>query len=38
MAHSDYGEKLSPALEWSGIPAATASLVLLMEDPDAQDP
>jgi Raf kinase inhibitor-like YbhB/YbcL family protein len=29
------GEDLSPALEWSAAPAATRSLVLLCDDPDA---
>jgi Raf kinase inhibitor-like YbhB/YbcL family protein len=33
--HSDYGEKVSPALRWTGVPASAKSLVLLMEDPDA---
>ena len=29
------GEDLSPALQWSGAPAATRSFVLLCDDPDA---
>jgi Raf kinase inhibitor-like YbhB/YbcL family protein len=29
------GENISPALGWSGVPAATEELVLIMEDPDA---
>ena len=29
------GEDLSPPLQWSGAPAATRSLVLLCDDPDA---
>jgi len=29
------GEDLSPPLQWSGQPAATRSLVLLCDDPDA---
>lgn len=34
--HSAYGDGLSPALRWSGLPAGTQSLVLMMEDPDAR--
>jgi Raf kinase inhibitor-like YbhB/YbcL family protein len=29
------GENTSPALQWSGVPAETEELVLIMEDPDA---
>ncbi len=29
------GDDLSPELAWGGIPAGTASLVLIMDDPDA---
>jgi Raf kinase inhibitor-like YbhB/YbcL family protein len=36
--HTDYGEGLSPALSWSGAPAAAKSVVLLMEDPRATAP
>jgi Raf kinase inhibitor-like YbhB/YbcL family protein len=32
------GAKLSPALEWSGVPAGTAALILLMEDADSPTP
>jgi Raf kinase inhibitor-like YbhB/YbcL family protein len=32
------GEDISPALEWRSAPDATASLALLVEDPDAPDP
>ena len=32
------GQNISPALAWSGIPAATKSLVLIADDPDAPDP
>ncbi len=32
------GENISPALEWTGLPAGTRSLVLIVEDPDAPDP
>src|SRR5215218_5042064 len=31
------GEGVSPPLRWTGVPAATRSLALLMEDPDAPD-
>lgn len=32
------GLDVSPPLEWSGVPANAASLVLIVEDPDAPDP
>jgi Raf kinase inhibitor-like YbhB/YbcL family protein len=32
------GENISPPLGWSGVPAATAELAILMEDPDAPLP
>ncbi len=32
------GENFSPPLSWSGIPAGTMSLALIVEDPDAPDP
>jgi Raf kinase inhibitor-like YbhB/YbcL family protein len=31
------GEGVSPPLRWSGVPAETRSLALLLEDPDAPD-
>jgi len=32
------GEDLSPPLAFAGLPAGTASLALIIEDPDAPDP
>jgi Raf kinase inhibitor-like YbhB/YbcL family protein len=32
------GEDVSPALAWTGLPAAAQSLALIVDDPDAPDP
>jgi Raf kinase inhibitor-like YbhB/YbcL family protein len=32
------GQDISPPLAWSGVPAKTESLALIMDDPDAPDP
>jgi Raf kinase inhibitor-like YbhB/YbcL family protein len=32
------GQDLSPPLEWTGLPAETKSLALIIDDPDAPDP
>ena len=36
--YSCEGDDISPPLEWAGTPAATKSMALLVEDPDAPDP
>jgi Raf kinase inhibitor-like YbhB/YbcL family protein len=32
------GDDVSPPLSWEGVPEATRSLVLIVDDPDAPDP
>jgi len=32
------GKDISPPLSWSGLPAGTKSLALIIDDPDAPDP
>lgn len=36
--YSCEGRDVSPPLSWSGLPAGTKSLVLIVDDPDAPDP
>lgn len=38
MKYTVEGLDISPPLTWSGIPAGTHSLALIVEDPDAPDP
>jgi Raf kinase inhibitor-like YbhB/YbcL family protein len=36
--YSDYGKGISTPLAWTGLPAQTRSVVVMMEDPDAVAP
>jgi Raf kinase inhibitor-like YbhB/YbcL family protein len=38
LQYSSYGQNISPALRWSGIPSDAKSVVIMMEDPDALNP
>jgi len=38
MLYTCQGKDISPALAWSGLPAGTKSLALIVDDPDAPDP
>lgn len=38
LRNSAYGENISPALSWSGVPAGTRSFALVLDDPDAPLP
>ena len=38
LEHTCEGKDISPPLAWSGVPAGTKSLALLVDDPDAPDP
>jgi Raf kinase inhibitor-like YbhB/YbcL family protein len=38
IRYTGEGEDVSPPLSWSGVPANTKSLVLIVDDPDAPDP
>lgn len=36
--HTCDGADVSPPLAWTGVPAGTKSLALVIDDPDAPDP
>ena len=38
VKHTCEGGDVSPPLAWSGLPAGTKSLALIVDDPDAPDP
>ncbi len=37
-AYTCEGRNVSPPLDWTGVPAGTRSLALIVDDPDAPDP
>jgi Raf kinase inhibitor-like YbhB/YbcL family protein len=38
VKYTEDGDNVSPALTWSGVPAAAAELALIVDDPDAPQP
>lgn len=38
VRHTCDGQNISPPLSWTGVPAGTKSLALIIDDPDAPDP
>lgn len=38
IVHTCEGRDVSPPLRWGGLPPGTASLALIVDDPDAPDP
>ena len=38
LRHTCEGEDVAPELQWTGVPAGTRTLALVVDDPDAPDP